>query len=77
MADKNIPYAYLPEALNLFQDTRVMPDGSIERFSSAVKPGDKVVLRAHQDVIAVGSACPMIGPDKAAHHTDIRFVVHA
>lgn len=89
MADKNIPYAYLPDAVNLFQDTRVMPDGPIMRFSSQVKAGTKVVFRALQDLIAVGSACPMVGPTVAAslgmssdeithvdRKTDIRFVVH-
>jgi uncharacterized protein YcgI (DUF1989 family) len=75
MADKNIPYAYLPDPLNLFQNTPVLADGSIERRTSPARPGDKVVLRALQTVIAVGSACPMIGGPNGDRITDIRFIV--
>lgn len=77
MADKNIPYAYLPDPINFFQNTPVMPDGTIEYGrSSLAKAGDKVVLRAHMDAIAVGSACAMdLVPLNGEHLTDIRFVV--
>ena len=77
MADKNIPYAYLPDPINFFQNTPVMPDGTIEYGrSSLAKAGDKVVLRAHMDAIAVGSACAMdLVPLNGAQLTDIRFVV--
>jgi len=75
IADKNIPYAYLPDPVNWFQNTPVMGDGSIERRTSAAVPGDKVVLHALQRVLAVGSACPMIGGSNGERPTDIRFVV--
>jgi uncharacterized protein YcgI (DUF1989 family) len=77
MADKNIPYAYLPDPINFFQNTPVMADGSIEYGEpSLAKAGDKVVLRAHMDTIAVGSACPMdLVPMNGERLTDIRFVV--
>ena len=77
MADKNIPYAYLPDPINFFQNTPVMPDGTIEYGeSSLAKAGDKVVLRAHMDAIAVGSACAMdLVPLNGEQLTDIRFVV--
>jgi hypothetical protein len=75
MADKNIPYACLPDPVNLFQNTPVLADGSIERRTSPARPGDKVVLRALQTVIAAGSACPMIGGPNGDRITDIRFIV--
>ena len=77
MADKNIPYAYLPDPINFFQNTPVMPDGTIEYGeSSLAKAGDKVALRAHMDAIAVGSACAMdLVPMNGEQLTDIRFVV--
>jgi uncharacterized protein YcgI (DUF1989 family) len=75
LADEGIPYAYLPDPVNWFQNTPVMPDGSIERYTSSAVAGDKVVLRALQRVIAVGSACPMIGGSNGDRPTDIRFLV--
>lgn len=75
MADKDIPYAYLPDPVNFFQNTPVAVDGTIERHTSPARPGDKVVLRALQHVIAAASACPMIGGPNGDRITDIRFVV--
>jgi uncharacterized protein YcgI (DUF1989 family) len=77
IADKGIPYAYLPDPVNWFQNTPVMPDCSIERYTSSAVVGDKVVLRALQSVIAVGSACPMIGGSNGERSTDIRFTVRS
>ena len=74
IADKNIPYAYLPDPVNWFQNTPVMADSSIERHTSTAVPGDKVVIRALQRVLAVGSACPMIGGSNGDSPTDIRFI---
>jgi uncharacterized protein len=75
MADQNIPYAYLPDPVDLFQNTPVTADGTIEMLPSTAKPGDKVVLRALLPVLAVGSSCPMIGGPNGDRSTDIRFVV--
>jgi uncharacterized protein YcgI (DUF1989 family) len=75
IADKNIPYAFLPEPINFFKNTPIMADGRIEHHTSLAKPGDKVVLRAEMDVIAAGSACPMEGGVNGDRLTDIRFVV--
>jgi uncharacterized protein len=75
MADKNIPYAYLPDPVDFFQNTPVTADGMIQRFTSTAKPGDKVVMRALQPVFAVGSSCPMIGGVNGDRSTDIRFLV--
>ena len=52
-----------------------MADGRIEDHTSLAKPGDKVVLRAEMDLIAVGSACPMEGGVNGERLTGIRFVV--
>jgi uncharacterized protein YcgI (DUF1989 family) len=75
MADKQIPYAYLPDPVNFFQNSPVAADGSIQRLPSTARPGDKVVLRALQDMLVAGSACPMIGGMNGDRSTDIRFVV--
>ncbi len=75
IADKGVPYAFLPEPINFFQNTPIMADGRIEHHTSLAKPGDKVVLRAEMDVIAAGSACPMEGGVNGDRLTDIRFVV--
>ena len=52
----------------------VTEEGTILRLNSSAVPGDKVVLLALQPVLAVGSACPMIGVN-GDHPTDIRFIV--
>ena len=75
IADMKIPYAFLPEPINFFQNTPIMADGSIEQLTSLAKPGDKVVLRTEMDLIAAGSACPMEGGVNGDRLTDIRFVV--
>ena len=75
ISDKNIPYSYLPEPINFFQNTPMLGDGSIEHHTSLAKPGDKVVLRAEMDLLAVGSACPMEGGVNGDRLTDIKFVV--
>ena len=77
MADHGIAYEHLPDPINFFQNTPVRADGSIAYGASSVaKPGDKVVLQALVDVIAVASACAMdltgINGDRL---TDIRLVV--
>lgn len=74
-ADLGVPYAYLPEPVNFFQNTPVMPDGSITSDTSTAKPGDKVSLRALMSMIVAGSACPMEGGVNGERPTDIRFVV--
>lgn len=74
VADLGIPYAYLPEPVNWFQNMPVTVDGTIQRLNSSAVAGDKVVLRALQPLLAVGSACPMIGVN-GDHPTDIRFTV--
>ena len=78
IADFDIPYAYLPDPVNFFQNTPILPDGKFDYGEpSRAKAGDRIVLRALMDVIAVGSACPMdLVPMNGDRLTDIRFVVH-
>ena len=76
MAGERIPYEYLPEPVNLFQSTRVQNDNTYVRAVSPAKPGDKVVLRAFMDLIAVGSACPNeLHGGNGLPLSDILFVV--
>ena len=77
MADRGIAYEHLPDPINFFQNTPVRADGSIAYGGASVaKPGDKVVLQALVDVIAVASACAMdltgINGDRLS---DIRLTV--
>lgn len=58
MADHDIPYEYLPDPVNLFQPTPIHADGKFGGGMSPARAGDKVVLRALMNTIAVGSACP-------------------
>ena len=75
VADLGIPYSYLPDPVNLFQNTPIMSDGSIVAQTSTAKAGDKVVLRALQDVFVVASACPSESGMNGDHITDIRLIV--
>jgi|SRR5215475_1084492 len=56
--DLSVPYEYLPDPFNFFQPTPVKADGTYGTGTSPAKPGDKIVLRAFMDVIAVASSCP-------------------
>ena len=56
--DLSIPYEYLPDPFNFFQPTPVQADGTYGTGTSPAKPGDRIILRALMDVIAVGSSCP-------------------
>jgi uncharacterized protein len=58
MAPEGIPYEYLPDPINFFQYSPTDADGIVKRGRSPAKPGDKIVLRALMDLIAVGSSCP-------------------
>lgn len=58
MRNFDIPYEYLPDPFNFFQPTPVQADGTYGTGTSPAKPGDRIVLRAMMDVIAVGSSCP-------------------
>lgn len=48
----------LPQPVNLFENTTVRSDGSLDWKPATTKPGDYVQLRAEQDCLVVVSACP-------------------
>ncbi|HEX6934705.1 MAG TPA: urea carboxylase-associated family protein [Streptosporangiaceae bacterium] len=67
-----------PCPLNLWENARVQPDGSLIIASPVSAPGDYVVLRAELDLLLVFSACPQDmaptnGPD--ATPRDAHFVI--
>jgi uncharacterized protein YcgI (DUF1989 family) len=76
MAPEKIPYEYLPDPINFFQNSPATLQGDVKRGKSPAKPGDKIVLRALMDLIAVGSACPQDLVDLNGFNvTDINLVV--
>lgn len=79
MASEAIPYEYLPDPVNFFQNSPavIAEGGAVRRGRSPSRPGDKIVLRALMDVIAAASACPQdIGDLNGYNPTDIKLVVH-
>ena len=58
MASEGIPYEYLREPFNLFQNTPVEEGPRFVSGASPAKPGDRIVLRALMDEIIALSACP-------------------
>jgi len=77
VCDFNIRYEWLPHPINLFQNTPIKLDGTYAEFQpSRAKAGDKMVLKAMIDVVAVGSACPFdLRPLNGDRLTDILFLV--
>ena len=76
ITDLSIPYDYLPDPFNFFQNSEPMSDGGFAMRPSIAGPGDKIVLEALVDMIAVGSACPMdYYPANGERLTDLKFVV--
>jgi uncharacterized protein YcgI (DUF1989 family) len=75
--DLRIPYEYLPDPFNFFQPTPVKADGTYGTGTSPAKPGDKIVLRAFMDVIAVASSCPQDQiPLNDFNPSRLKLVVH-
>ena len=77
VSDLDIPYEWLPHPINIFQNTPIQMDGRYADFQpSPAKSGDRIVLRAACDLLAVGSACPFdILPLNGERLSDILFVV--
>ena len=74
--DLGIPYDYLPDPFNFFQNSEPRPNGGFDMKPSIAGPGDKISLLALADVIAVGSACPMdYYPANGDRLTDLLFRV--
>jgi uncharacterized protein len=66
-----------PEPVNIFQNTRIEPNGKLVQQKCPSKAGDYIRFCALMDVIGAVSACPMdlnpIGGDKV---TDILVQIH-
>ncbi|RJP15969.1 MAG: urea carboxylase-associated family protein [Candidatus Abyssobacteria bacterium SURF_5] len=56
-AEAGITHRFKPDPINIFQNTPVMPDGSILAGITMTRPGDYVVLRAQADIILILTAC--------------------
>jgi len=74
MSDHDIPFEYLPDPLNLFQETSIDNRGRIVGGISPAEAGESIVLEALMDMIVVGSACPQdLAPTNNFDPTDILF----
>jgi uncharacterized protein YcgI (DUF1989 family) len=76
VTDLDIPYDYLPDPFNFFQNSEPTEGGRFAMLPSVAGVGDKIVLLAIVDMIAVGSACPMdYYPANGDRLTDLKFIV--
>jgi hypothetical protein len=73
LAPLGIPDWRVPDPVNLFQDSPVLPDGQFLSRPSPAGPGDYVTLLARMDLVAAVSACPQdLAPTNAGRVTDLR-----
>jgi uncharacterized protein len=75
---EGLDVACTPCPLNLWENSRVRPDGTQVIAPPVSAPGDFVVLRAELDLLIVFSACPQdMAPTNGANATptDAHFVV--
>ncbi|EDX86378.1 Glycine cleavage T-protein (aminomethyl transferase) [Synechococcus sp. PCC 7335] len=76
------PYGIAPRlgwpAINFFFNTAVDDSGGITSAESWSRPGDYVLLKAHQDLLCASSACPDdIDPANGWHPTPIHVRIYA
>jgi uncharacterized protein YcgI (DUF1989 family) len=73
LAPHDIPDWRVPDPVNLFQSSPVLPDGRFLSAASPAGPGDFVTLLARLDLIAACSACPQdLAPTNAGRPADLR-----
>jgi len=74
LEENRIDYGFIPDPLNLFQNSPINPDGTFaESIEPKSKPGDYVVFKALTDLIIGISACPQdMTPLCGYNITDIR-----
>jgi uncharacterized protein YcgI (DUF1989 family) len=66
-----------PEPFNIFQSTKIEPDGRLIQQPCPSRAGDYIVLRALMDVIGAVSACPMdLNPIGGSKITDIMVRIY-
>ncbi|MBC7763201.1 MAG: urea carboxylase-associated family protein [Candidatus Saccharibacteria bacterium] len=58
MAIAGHPRVDVPQPINLFMNTPVLPDGTVQWLTPAAQPGDSVTFTCLLDVYLVVSACP-------------------
>jgi uncharacterized protein YcgI (DUF1989 family) len=56
-ASLGISLPVVPDPVNLFQNSRPQPDGTLRVLASASAPGDGIGFRALRDVVVVLTAC--------------------
>lgn len=56
-AEAGITHKFKPDPVNIFQNTPVMPDGSILAGITMTQPGDYVILQAEADIILILTSC--------------------
>jgi uncharacterized protein YcgI (DUF1989 family) len=72
LAEHKIPDWRVPDPVNLFQNSPVLPDGTYASAASLAKAGDYVTLLARMDLIAACSACPQdLAPTNAGRLSDL------
>ncbi|MGH7319709.1 MAG: DUF1989 domain-containing protein [Candidatus Rokuibacteriota bacterium] len=68
----DIPAWRVPDPVNLFQHSPVLPDGGYLSAASPARAGDYVTLLARMDLVAACSACPQdLAPTNAGRVTDL------
>lgn len=76
LAPYDIPAWRVPLPFNIFQNCPLLPDGTMAMYESTAKPGDRLVMRAHMDVVAAISACPADdNPVNSYHPKDLMVVI--
>ena len=72
LAEHDIADWRVPDPVNLFQNSPVLPDGTYASAASPAKAGDYVTLLALKDLIAACSACPQdLAPTNAGRLSDL------
>ena len=56
-SNAGVRHTVKPDPVNFFQNTPVMPDGSIAAEATMSSPGDYVVLKAEMGIILILTAC--------------------
>jgi uncharacterized protein len=72
LAPLDIPAWRVPDPVNLFQSSPVLPDGRYLSAPSPARAGDHVTLLARMDLVAACSACPQdLAPTNAGRLSDL------
>jgi len=73
LAEFELPDWRIPDPVNLFQNSPIMPDSSYLSGTSLAQASDYVTLLARMDLIAAVSSCPQdLAPTNAGRVTDLR-----